>query len=843
MRKSLLLLILAISTTFVYSQTENKKAEQYLKERGSIEFTFTANNLKEVKALSNIISFDHAQDPSNLLKINAIANQKEFDKFLEFKLPYTVDSEKNEKKAGVQMYDPSIHGDRSTNNRAYTLSFPLNAYPTFAQYASQMNDFATDHSSIAQLVNIGSSVNGRDLLFIKLSDNVSTHEQEPRILLTSSMHGDEIAGYPMMLSLIDYLIEVYNNPAHSRYTEIKNLIDNSEIWINPMANPDGTFFGDWTNYADVSGARRANANNIDLNRNYPDPRVGPNPDGNSYQVETTAFMNMANTYHFVLAANFHGGAEVFNYPWDTWTVAQGRHVDDDWYNLIVASQYATHAQNDGPTGYFDDNYDSNAMSGVTHGATWYQVAGGRQDYMNYDHQCRESTIELSNTKLIPANQIQNHWDYNRNALIDLIKQGTYGFTGLVKDANTLNPIQAKVTIVGRDNITNSRGSWVNTELPIGDFYRPIEAGTYDILFEADCYQPKTIYSQVITDGTTINLGDVFLTPVSPSVPNSLTASSITTTSATISWSATSGGTSYDVRYRVMGSSTWTNTTSNTTSLDLTGLSINTTYEYEVRGVCGSTSSAYSTTANFTTLAVSYCTSNGNSNYNTGVTRVRFANIDKIDTNNTNNNGYDDFTSEGGTSTTTVIQGSTHKLRVNVNTDGPYTVHAFAWIDFNADGDFNDANETYDLGDVNNVSNGLTSIRPDITIPASAAIGTTRMRVAARYNSNPSACGVGYDGEVEDYKITIEAVLDVDSNTQELDRINVYPNPVTDKIFISLPNSVELIDYKISNIIGQVVLSKKFENNSQIDVSSINSGVYMLSLNTDKGKVIKKIVIQ
>ena len=116
--------------------------------------------------------------------------------------------------------------------------------------------------------------------------------------------------------------------------------------------------------------------------------------------------------------------------------------------------------------------------------------------------------------------------------------------------NTLNPIQAKISIVGRDNIANSRGSWVNTELPIGDFYRPIEAGTYDILFEADCYQPYTLPSQVITDGTTVDLGDVFLTPVSPTVPNSLTASSITTTTATISWSATSGGTSYDVRYRV-----------------------------------------------------------------------------------------------------------------------------------------------------------------------------------------------------------------------------------------------------------------------------------------------------
>lgn len=840
MKKSLLLLILAISTTFVYSQTEKKKAEKYLKERGELVFTFTANNSKEVQALAKLISFDHGQDSSNPLVIKAITNQKGFDKFLEFNLPYTIDSEKNERKEGVQMYNPSIHGDRSTNNRAYTLSFPLNAYPTYAQYASQMNDFATDHPTIAELVDIGDSENGRDLLFIKLSDNVSTHEQEPRILLTSSMHGDEIAGYPMMLSLIDFLIEVYNDTGHARHTEIKNLIDNSEIWINPMANPDGTFFGDWANYANVSGARRGNANNIDLNRNYPDPNGGAHPDGEVYQDETVAFMAMADSYHFVIAANMHGGVEVFNYPWDTWSVAQGRHVDDDWYNLIVASEYATHAQNDGPSGYFDYNVDSNAMAGVTHGATWYQVQGGRQDYMNYEKQCRESTLELSNNKIIAANQIENHWDYNRNALIDFIKQGTYGFRGLVKDANTLNPIQAKISIVGRDNIANSRGSWVNTELPIGDFYRPIEAGTYDILVEADCYQPRTLSSQVITDGTTVDLGDILLTPANP-VPTSFSASPITTTTATINW--TGSGESYDVRYRVSGSPTWTNTTSNTTSLDLTGLTINTTYEYQVRSVCNASTSAYSTTETFTTLSVSYCVSNGNDDYDTGVTQVSFNTLLKVDLDNTNNNGYDDFTAEGGASTTTVMQGSTHTLSVNVDTDGSYTVHAFAWIDWNGDGDFDDTYETFDLGDANSVSNGTTDIEPSILIPSDGAIGPIRMRVAARYNSNPQKCGTGYDGEVEDYTINIEAVLGVENELEVLDRINVYPNPVSDQLYVSLPNSIDLVDYKISNLIGQVVLSNKFENNTQIDVSSINTGVYMLSLNTDKGKVIKKIVIQ
>ncbi|MCB0470153.1 MAG: hypothetical protein KDC51_06135, partial [Flavobacteriaceae bacterium] len=71
----------------------------------------------------------------------------------------------------------------------------------------------------------------------------------------------------------------------------------------------------------------------------------------------------------------------------------------------------------------------NMWPGVTEGADWYQVYGGRQDFMNYYHQCKEVTIELSNTKTPPASQLDDHWDYTREALIEYLIQGTYGFRG------------------------------------------------------------------------------------------------------------------------------------------------------------------------------------------------------------------------------------------------------------------------------------------------------------------------------------------------------------------------------------------------------------------------------
>jgi murein tripeptide amidase MpaA len=92
-----------------------------------------------------------------------------------------------------------------------------------------------------------------------------------------------------MMHLIDYLLEGYGTDP--RITE---MIDNTEIFINPLANPDGTYHGGNNS---VYGAQRYNANNIDLNRNYPDPADGPHPDGNAWQQETVAFMAYATGAH------------------------------------------------------------------------------------------------------------------------------------------------------------------------------------------------------------------------------------------------------------------------------------------------------------------------------------------------------------------------------------------------------------------------------------------------------------------------------------------------------------------------------------------------------------------
>ncbi len=83
----------------------------------------------------------------------------------------------------------------------------------------------------------------------------------------------------------------------------------------------------------------------------------------------------------------------------------------------------------------------------------------------------------------------------------------------------------------------------------------------------------------------------------------LSATAITTTSATLNWSAVSGATSYSLQWKLASSSSWTTVSNLTgTSRNLSGLSAGTSYNYQVQANCSGTLGAYSTAATFTTTA-------------------------------------------------------------------------------------------------------------------------------------------------------------------------------------------------------------------------------------------------
>jgi len=459
-------------------QAQDQSLNQY--PSGETYFTFLLGSTAEIHQLTKAISIDRVKGDS----VWAYANELQLIKFMQRGIDFKV------------LQHPGINPGAVM--RDYTQPLTIwNFYPTYSAYETYMAQFATTYPAICTMETITTLPSGRKLLVVKISDNVNSEETEPEFFYTSSMHGDETTGYIMMMHLIDYLLTNYGTN-----TEVTELVNNLEIWINPLANPDGTYYGGNNT---VSGARRGNANNVDLNRNYPDPEDGPHPDGNAWQPETIAFMNFAGQHHFTVSANFHGGAEVFNYPWDTWATL---HADDNWY-YYIAREYADTVHLHAPSTYFDD-----LNNGVTNGYAWYEVDGGRQDYMNYWHHCKESTIEISNTKNPAASMLLTYWDYNWRSLILLMKQARYGIHGVITDQTTGNPVAAKVFIAGHDN----NGSEVYSSANLGDYHRPIKAGTYTLTITADCYQQQVISNVVVTDKNTVNQ-NIHLVPLSTMNPD------------------------------------------------------------------------------------------------------------------------------------------------------------------------------------------------------------------------------------------------------------------------------------------------------------------------------------
>ncbi|OIQ28280.1 MAG: hypothetical protein BM564_09410 [Bacteroidetes bacterium MedPE-SWsnd-G2] len=155
---------------------------------------------------------------------------------------------------------------------------------------------------------------------------------------------------------------------------------------------------------------------------------------------------------------------------------------------------------------------------------------------------------------------------------------------------------------------------------------------------------------------------------------------------------------------------------------------------------------------FLSANAQYCNSDGNDEFTTGIRRVIFNTIDNSTPIETN--AYSDFT----TISTSVTIGNNYNLSSYINTAGDWNIYVYAFIDWNQDGDFLDSNESYNLGFAKNVTNGISSISPSITIPNTAVIGSTRMRVSARYNIVPGPCDENFDGEVEDYTIVVQSAV-------------------------------------------------------------------------------------
>ncbi len=271
-----------------------------------------------------------------------------------------------------------------------------NDYPTPEEIAAELVGIAKTNPQLTQLFSIGKSVKNRDLLVMKIAANVNQqNDTRPEFKFIANMHGDEIMGRELMVLLIKDLVSNYGKDEF-----ITKLLDTTQIYIMPSMNPDGAL-----------ARTRGNANFVDLNRNFPDFTTGDNqdhPDGRA--PETQAVMKWQATRKFVLSANFHGGAEVVNYLWDT---AKESHPKLNWITGI-ALNYAKLA----PYIFASTSF----KNGITNGYAWYEVNGGMQDWSTYYRNDLQFTVEVSQNKWPSYSTVEYYYKQNRSAMLYFMSQ-------------------------------------------------------------------------------------------------------------------------------------------------------------------------------------------------------------------------------------------------------------------------------------------------------------------------------------------------------------------------------------------------------------------------------------
>jgi len=422
--------------------------------RGEYFFTLTVDNPSEIQTISDLCSVDGTDGCT----VVCYANQRQYEELILRGYRPKLQTPPSLREVPI-MYDPQCG------------AYDWDAYLTYEQYESMMQQYAAEHPERCSYFELGTLNSGRKLMFCRINNGQA--DGKPKFLYTSTMHGNELTGMMLMLRLIDELCT-------SNEERILNIVNNLDIFICPNTNPDGTYYG---GNQTVYGARRNNANDLDLNRHYPDFDKGPHPDNEwCYQYETQWLMDLAQDNHFTMAANFHTGSEVVNYPWDT---HPSLHADDAWWKL-VCHEYADQCHE------WDTNYmnmqHQDADHGIINGYQWYTISGSRQDYMNYYAQCREVTIETSYSYMPNATTMPMYWNYNHNSMLSYMEQCLNGIHGIITDAETGEPIEATVSI----NVHDHHGSEVSSHLPSGDYHRVIKGGTYDVTFSAYGYIDQTI---------------------------------------------------------------------------------------------------------------------------------------------------------------------------------------------------------------------------------------------------------------------------------------------------------------------------------------------------------------
>ncbi|PPD98456.1 hypothetical protein GOBAR_DD04496 [Gossypium barbadense] len=323
-------------------------------------------------------------------------------------------------------------------------------YMTNSELERAVKEFGRRCSHISRIYSIGESVRGFPLWVIEISDKPGREEPEPAFKFIGNVHGDEPVGRELLLLLANWICDNYKRDPllflrHFRDTpvtpwsleEVVDLIvDKVHLHILPSMNPDGFSF-----------RRRGNANNVDLNRDFPDQ-----------------------------------GALVANYPWDASLDKRKNYYacPDDGTFRFLASIYSK--------SHYNMSLSKEFEGGITNGAAWYPVYGGMQDWNYIYGGCFELTLEISDNKWPNAKELPTIWEYNKmsmlNLVASLVKTGVHG---RVFSSDSGRPLPGLITIKGINYTVKTSGT-------LADYHRLLVPGErYEVMATVPGYKSKATH--------------------------------------------------------------------------------------------------------------------------------------------------------------------------------------------------------------------------------------------------------------------------------------------------------------------------------------------------------------
>ncbi len=408
--------------------------------------------------------------------------------------------------------------------------------------------------------------------------------------------------------------------------------------------------------------------------------------------------------------------------------------------------------------------------------------------------------------------------------------------------------------------SNDKTSWTNTSWSVAATSSNINATSVTINITTNLNSPTT-YIAFVVDGNLYNIDYWYVDNVSIAAGTGATTptvttgsvSNITSSTATVAGNVTADGGATVTERGICYSTSQNPTIANskvasgsgigTFSANLTGLTANTTY-YARAYATNAQGTSYGSQVSFTTsgTTITYCTSKGSNSTYEWVDLVQFAGINRT---SGNDGGYKDMTSLQAT----VSPGTSYTIYFSAGFKSTsYTEYWAIWIDYNHNGIFDDTEKV-----ASGSSSSSGTLSANITIPATATLGVTRMRVSMKYNSAQTACETFSYGEVEDYSVNITSGAPANTTdvpfAEELtnegnDIYTLYPNPASSMITIKLIGIEGEVTARIYDMRGAVVkfqvLTDRINN---MDINDLAPGVYMISIDDEKQPIAKQFIKQ